>query len=71
MSTTTKQAPAPLFTESEAAAFLNVKPDTLMKWRSTKRYAIPYTKVGSAVRYRLSDLEAWIASRTITPEASR
>ena len=47
-----------------AAAYLDVKPDTLSVWRSTGRYKIPFIKVGSRVRYRRSDLEAWLVERT-------
>ncbi len=58
------QSDDPLLTSLEAAAVLNVKPDTLLVWRCTKRYKIPYIKVGRLVRYRRSDLEAWLESRT-------
>lgn len=37
---------------------------TLAVWRTTKRYNIPYVKVGRLVRYRKSDLEAFLKSRT-------
>lgn len=57
-----------LLTREEAAQFLGVKPDTLAVWHSTKRYAIPLIKVGRAVRYRRSDLEAFLESRTIGGE---
>jgi excisionase family DNA binding protein len=53
-----------LLTEKEAANFLNVAPGTLSVWRSVGRYAVPFLKVGSKVRYRRSDLEAWLESRT-------
>ena len=36
----------------EAAEFLRVSAGTLMVWRCTKRYALPFVKVGRAVRYR-------------------
>ncbi len=53
-----------LLDEKQAATLLNVKPGTLSVWRSTGRYAIPFVKVGRSVRYRLSDLQAWIEGRT-------
>jgi len=65
-SATMKQSP--LLTPSQAADFLNVKPQTLAVWRSTARYNIPFVKVGQHVRYRLADLEKWIEERTVTPE---
>jgi len=50
----------------EAAQLLGIRPQTLQLWRSTNRHPdLPYIKVGTAVRYRLSDLEAWMASRTV------
>jgi predicted DNA-binding transcriptional regulator AlpA len=58
-----------LMTEREAAAALGVKPQTLNLWRTTKRYPLPYTKVGRAVRYRASDLLAFLDSRTVDPAA--
>lgn len=60
----------PLHTEAEAAEYIGVAPKTLSVWRSTKRYHLPYVKVGSRVRYRRSDLDAFIASRTQGGEVS-
>ena len=56
-----------LMTPLEAAAFLNVRPQTLATWRSSNRYGIPYVKVGHVVRYRRSDLERWLKGQTVTP----
>lgn len=56
---------APLLTPEQAAEFLSTTPGTLSVWRCTRRYDLPYVKVGRAVRYRLSDLEAFIAARTV------
>ena len=55
---------------SEAAAFLRAKPGTLEIWRSTKRYCIPYVRVGRLVRYRKSDLQKWLDSRQVGGEAA-
>lgn len=54
-----------LLTEAEAADYLGVKPQTLCAWRCTKRYSLPYIKVGRLVRYRPEDLEAFLAERTV------
>ncbi len=54
----------PLFTSPEAAAYIGVTENTLSVWRCVGRYAIPFIKVGRLVRYRRSDLEAWLESRT-------
>ena len=57
--------PSPLLDEKQAAEILTVTPGTLSVWRCTRRYPIPYVKVGRAVRYRLADLEAFMQSRTV------
>jgi excisionase family DNA binding protein len=57
--------PTPLLSEIEAAEILNVTAGTLSVWRCTRRYPLPYVKVGRAIRYRLADLEAWLQSRTV------
>lgn len=53
-----------LLDEKTTAEFLGVEPGTLSVWRSTGRYAVPFVKVGHLVRYRRSDLEIWLESRT-------
>jgi excisionase family DNA binding protein len=55
---------ADLLDDNAAAALLDVSPGTLSVWRSTGRYALPFLKVGRKVRYRRSDLLAWLESRT-------
>ena len=56
---------AGLMNNTEAAEYLGVAPQTLTIWRCVKRYNIPFVKVGSRVRYRKEDLDAWLASRTV------
>lgn len=53
-----------LLNETEAAQKIDVSPGTLSVWRSTGRYSLPFIKVGRKVRYRSSDLEAWMIRRT-------
>lgn len=53
------------FTEAEAAAYLSLKTHTLAVWRSTGRYGLPFVKIGSKVRYRREDLDAWIKAQTV------
>ena len=55
----------PLLDERQAASFLGISPGTLSVWRTTRRYPLPYIKVGRVVRYRVSDLRAFIESRTV------
>lgn len=50
--------------DKQAAFALGVKPTTLAVWRSTGRYNLPYLKVGRLVKYRISDLAEFLASRT-------
>lgn len=52
-----------LLTPKQAAEFLGVKETTLANWRSTKRYNLPFIKVGSLVRYKLSDLIIFTENR--------
>ncbi len=56
-------------TTAEAAEFLGLSAETLTTWRCTKRYEIPYLKVGKKVFYVLTDLETWLESRKVSPAA--
>ena len=59
-------ATSELLNREDAAAYLDVKPQTLACWASTKRYpGLRYVKVGRCVRYRKSDLDAFLAARTV------
>ena len=44
------------------AELLGITPHTLAVWRCCKRYPLPYVKVGSTVRYRATDVAAFIAN---------
>lgn len=57
--------PANLLTPRQVAEILGVTVETLNVWRATKRYNLPYTKIGHLVRYRSQDVEAFIQERTI------
>jgi excisionase family DNA binding protein len=57
---------ARLLTRSEAAAYLGVKPQTLAVWATTGRYKLPFVKVGRTVKYRVTDLDAFLEGRTVT-----
>jgi excisionase family DNA binding protein len=56
-----------LLDESATALALKVKPQTLSVWRMTGRYGLPFVRVGRSIRYRKSDIDAWLASRVVTP----
>lgn len=53
-----------LLTETQAAEVLDVVPGTLAVWRCTKRYNIPYIKIGRNVRYSRRALLEWLENRT-------
>ena len=55
--------PRKLLTPREVAGILGVSIGTLEVWRSANRYPLPYVKVGRAVRYDASDVEAFISMR--------
>lgn len=63
----------PLLTLSRAAEYLSIPAPTLLTWRSRYPGRGPRAvKVGGLLRYRLSDLDAWVEAhlepvRTRTP----
>ena len=69
MSTTVEVQRDRLLTPEQAADLLGVTCGTLSVWRCTRRYpGLKYTKVGTRIRYRQSDIEAWLRSRTVGGE---
>ena len=62
MATTAK----PNLLDNDAAAeFLGLRPNTLPIWRCTRRYNLPYHKVGRRVFYDEVDLLAFLDSRKV------
>jgi excisionase family DNA binding protein len=57
-----------LLTREEAAEYLGVTSRTLAVWACVKRYNLPYVKVGRLVKYRRSDLDNFIARRTVSQQ---
>ena len=49
-----------------AAQIIGVKINTLASWRCTKKETIPFYKIGSKVRYKISDLIAWKESKRVS-----
>ncbi|MCP5275489.1 MAG: helix-turn-helix domain-containing protein [Burkholderiales bacterium] len=39
--------------------------NTLASWRCTKKEIIPFYKIGSKIRYKISDLVAWKESKRV------
>lgn len=54
-----------LITPAGVAALLSINIQTLAVWRHLKK-GPAYVKIEGAVRYRLSDLEAWLEHNTIS-----
>jgi len=50
-----------LLSRREAASYLGVTEQTLAIWKCTGRYSLPCVKIGRLVKYRQSDLDAFIA----------
>jgi hypothetical protein len=51
----------------EAAEILDKAPGTLVVWRSTRRYDLPYHKIGGSVRYAMEDLVAFLEAQRVEP----
>lgn len=50
----------------EAANILGVTPETLAVWRCTKRYELPYIKIGRRVMYRVRDISEFIERNIVS-----
>ncbi len=55
---------SPLLTIDEVSEFLRVPVSSLYRWRSTGSDAPPAIRLGRHLRFRRSDLEAWLEGRT-------
>jgi hypothetical protein len=67
METTNKKSPETNWlNEKQVAAKLNVKEATLQNWR-WRRVGLPYSKFMRSVRYKESDLYAYMEARRIVP----
>ena len=70
METTHKKSPETNWlNEKQVAAKLNVKEATLQNWR-WRGVGLPYSKFMRSVRYKESDLYAYMESGRIEPETS-
>ncbi len=57
-----------LMNRTEAAQYLGIKPQTLAVWATTKRYDLPYVKVGRLVKYSQNALDTFIQQQTVVME---
>jgi len=48
---------------AEVANILGVTEGTLAVWRCTKRYRLPFVKIGRKIFYRSEDVNAFVESR--------
>ena len=63
-------APDELMTPEQVAAALLLSIRTLAAWRSSGRNPLAWIKVGGRVRYRRSDVDAWLESQSRTSTAA-
>lgn len=56
-------ASQPVLRISDAAAYIGVKPKTLLNWRSLRKGPVA-VKQGRLLAYRLSDLDSYLANHT-------
>ncbi|QSA97122.1 helix-turn-helix domain-containing protein [Methylococcus sp. EFPC2] len=49
----------------EAAKYLGLSEQTLASWACTGRHSLPFVRLGRRVKYRKSDLDAYLASHTV------
>ena len=61
----TKITPSNLIGRKAAADYLGIKSTTLDNWACTKRYPLKFIKVGRLVKYRIQDLDDFLAQRTV------
>jgi excisionase family DNA binding protein len=59
-----------LWTEQEAADYLQVAVGTLRRWRA-EGTGPPALRVGRNVRYRRSDVDGWLERQSELPEQDR
>jgi excisionase family DNA binding protein len=64
-------SPANRLTNKQAAEYLGITAGTLHVWRCERRYPIPFLRIGSKIRYRLEDLDAFLLSRLVKPRGSK
>ena len=53
-----------LLRETEAAALLTMRPQTLAVWRS-RNYGPPFVRIGRSVRYRADELVKFLDRHTV------
>ena len=55
-----------LMTRKELAEYLKVSPNTINRWKIEGKYPdLPEIKIGRILRYRLSEIDAWMEKHKI------
>ncbi len=62
-----REMTAELIDRTAAAEYLGVSAGTLANWASTGFRLVPHIKIGRRVRYRISDLAAFIEQNLVNP----
>ena len=65
MATTLSPTPSGLMSREQAAQYLGLKVQTLAAWATGNRYGLPYIRVGRRIMYRQTDLDGFLARRTV------
>ncbi len=65
MATTTLPEPE-FMDEKQTAAKVSMTPGALRLARH-RGVGLPYTRIGTRIRYRVSDIEAYLAANTVRP----
>lgn len=53
-----------LISAEQAADYLDITTRTLANWRSRGYPNVPFSKIGRCVKYRISDLDCYIAKHS-------
>ena len=70
-SVTAREQGSRLLRAEDVAEITGLSVETLAQWRSQRR-GFPYIKMSrNCVRYRQSDLDSWLAERTVLTDQSR
>lgn len=56
--------PNELLTRKKTAQLMKLSEHTLAVWSCSGRYDLPYIKIGTSVRYRVADINAWLEARS-------
>ena len=59
-----------IYNDKGAATYIGLKPPTMQK-RRRERKGPPYIKIGRLIRYRQSDLDAFLEKHLQKPEAKK